>query len=65
LPAHPQQNAPLTDRSLPLFLQFQDMFFKQRWELTSIAENLPKGPVRRRDMDPELRERLRSLGYIK
>ncbi|MBU4329367.1 MAG: sulfatase-like hydrolase/transferase [Acidobacteria bacterium] len=65
LQADPEEKAPLTDRSLPLFLQFQDMFFKQRWELTSIAENLPKGPVRRRDMDPELRERLRSLGYIK
>ena len=65
LEADPAEKAPFYDRTSPLFVQYQDIFFKKRWDLTSIANNLPKGTLRREDMDPELRERLRSLGYIK
>ncbi|MBN2245020.1 MAG: sulfatase [Candidatus Aminicenantes bacterium] len=57
---------PLTDQEDPSFMSAQEQYLSLRFALVSYKEKLPwndsnKSP----EMDAELRERLRSLGYIK
>jgi arylsulfatase A-like enzyme len=57
---------PLKDQEDPSFLSAQEQYLSRRFALVSYKEKLPWGDSNKSpEMDAELRERLRSLGYIK
>ncbi len=61
----PEELNPLTEPEKDEFKQAVERFISLRWELVSYRDSLPWSASDAPRLDPELRERLRSLGYIK
>lgn len=61
----PEEVRPSTDQNLPEFQEGMNRFFFIRLNLTSYSKTLPWNKITAPKMDPELIERLKSLGYIK
>lgn len=57
---------PLTDEEDPALVSAQEQYLSRRFTLVSYKEKLPWGESNKSpEMDDELKERLKSLGYIK
>lgn len=57
---------PLTDEENPVFISAQEQYLSRRFILVSYKEKLPWGDSNKSpEMDAELKEKLKSLGYIK
>lgn len=63
--ADPQEKNPWLDPEKEEFRLAMDRFLSLRWELVSYRDSLSWSASDAPKLDPELRERLRSLGYIK
>jgi len=60
-----EERAPLMSPEHPAFKKALDRFFSVRWNLVAYRDSLPWRATNAPKMDPELRERLKSLGYLK
>lgn len=65
LSADPGELSPVTDPSIPVFREAMDSFFNIRFNLETYKKTLMWGNSAVPEMDEELRQRLRSLGYLK
>ena len=61
----PEEMSPILIKDQLEFRGAMDQFFRIRWNLTSFEKTLPQSGKVAPELDPELIERLKSLGYIK
>lgn len=61
----PAEKIPVEDPENEAFRRAMDRFLSLRWDLVSYRDSLSWSATEAPRLDPELRERLKSLGYIK